>query len=85
MDACNDVDALETYKENLLTVAQLFGFLCNDEVFKKVHGFSMTEYIDERCSCAKEICEVAGSIDTVVAATGIARTTGDFQNGFCAV
>ena len=76
MDACNDEDALETYKKNLLTVAQLSGFLCNDEVFKKEHGFSMTEYIDERRSCSKEIREVAGSIDTIVTAAGIARTTG---------
>ena len=70
MDACNE------YKKNLLTVAQLSGFLCNDEVFKKEHGFSMTEYIDERCSCAKEIREVAGSIDTVVTITGAVRTGG---------
>ena len=71
-----DDEALREFKEALMAVTQLFGFLSNDDVFKKEHGFSMTEYIDLRRSCTNEIREVADSIERVVRDTGIARTTG---------
>ena len=71
-----DDEALREFKAALLAVTQLFGFISNDEVFKKEHGFSMTEYIGLRRSCSNEIRELADSIERVVRDTGIARTTG---------
>lgn len=67
---------LQEFKEHFLSITQLLGFLSNDDIFKKEHGFSMTEYISERRSCANSLHEVADSIEKVVHDTGIARTTG---------
>ena len=67
---------LRNFQETLVDVTRLIGFLSNDEVFKKEHGFSMTEYISLRRSCANQIREVASSIERVVRDTGIAKTTG---------
>ena len=74
--AQRDDEALQEFKEVFLSLTQLFGFITNDEIFKKEHGFSMTEYISLRRSCANEIREVADNIERVVRDTGIARTTG---------
>ena len=70
-----DEDLLE-FKKTFLAVTQILGFISNDEIFKREHGFSMTEYINLRRSCANEIREVADRIERVVRDTGIARTTG---------
>lgn len=67
---------LREFKEILLAVTQIFGLLINDRVFKIEYGFSMTEYVSLRHSCANEIRRVADSIKKVVKDTGITRTTG---------
>lgn len=71
-----DDEALREFKETLLAVTQLLGFMSNDTVFKQEHGFSMSEYMHLRRSSATEIREVADNIERVVRDTGIARTTG---------
>ena len=66
---------LRQFQDVLLAVTRILGFLSNDEVFKIVHGFSMTEYIYERRFCADEIRQVADDLERVVKGTGIAKTT----------
>ena len=70
-----DKDLLQ-FQETQLAVTRILAFISNDEIFKREHGFSMTEYTKMRRSCADEIREVADGIERVVRDTGIARTTG---------
>lgn len=67
---------LRKFKDTLIAVTGIFGFLSNDEVFEKEHGFSMKVYIGLRRSCANEIRGVADNIERVVRDTGIARAAG---------
>ena len=69
-------DALKEFKETFLEVTQLLGFISHDKVFRQEHGFSMTDYVDERRSCSSNLREIADSVERVVRDTGIARTTG---------
>lgn len=71
-----DNKVLDEFKEAFISLTQLFGLMCDDEVFRKEYGFTMTEFLNLRHSCANKIHEVADNIERVVRDTGIAKTTG---------
>ena len=74
-DYYREDEDLPQFKEILIAVTRILGFLSNDKVFKIEHGFSMTEYIHDRRFCTDGIREVADNLERVVKRTGIAKTT----------
>jgi len=69
-------DVQRKYDELLQELHSEVSLLKDEKIFREIHGFSTSEYIENRKKFAKICRDHADHIDKVAFDTGIARTTG---------
>lgn len=67
---------LEKFQDDFKNVVFLCSVLSDDVAFKEKHGFSQTEYVQNRRDCAESLRSIANHIEKVTRDVGIAKTTG---------